>query len=237
VNHADSRPAWLFDEYRGHRWLDRAEVEAYEQTLRPDPIAERELLQGLGVSSQHSLIDFGAGTGALVLEAAPLCQSVVAVDPSAAMLDYLRAKAERLGLTNITYAQQGFLTYAHAGDPVDFAVTRHALHHLPDFWKVEALRQMHRVLKPGGILHLRELVYSFEPDDAPSAIERWTGGVPAESGTGLSRSFFEEHVREKYSTYTWLFEAMLRKVGFEIQTAAYGEDQTHARYLCMKPFM
>jgi putative AdoMet-dependent methyltransferase len=231
----DAMPPWLFDEYHGYRWLDAAEVEAYEQTIRPDPAGERELLTSLGVSSEHTLIDFGAGTGATVLEAAPLCGSVIAVDPSEAMLDYMRSKAERLGLINITYAQKGFLTYEHAGPPVDFVLTRHALHHLPDYWKVEALRRIRSVLKPGGIFHLRELVYSFEPDDAASAIQRWIDRVPADSGAGLSRGFFEEHVREKHSTYSWLFEAMLRKVGFDIQTITYSDDQTQARYLCVRP--
>jgi ubiquinone/menaquinone biosynthesis C-methylase UbiE len=231
---SDATPPWLFDEYRGYRWLDAAEVEAYEQTIRPDPAAERALLTSLGVSKEHTLIDLGAGTGALVLEAAPLCRSVIAVDPSGAMLDYMRSKAERLGITNITYARKGFLTYDHTDSPVDFVVTRHALHHLPDFWKVEALRRIHTLLKPRGIFHLRELVYSFEPADAPSAIQRWISRVPADSATGLTRAFFEEHVREKYSTYSWLLEAMLRKVGFDIQAASYTEDETHARYLCVK---
>jgi ubiquinone/menaquinone biosynthesis C-methylase UbiE len=225
----------MFDEYQGYRWLDAAEVEAYEQSIRPDPAGERELLRELGVSKEHTLIDFGAGTGALVLEAAPLCRTVIAVDPSAAMLEYMRSRAERLGLTNITYAEKGFLTYDRAGDPVDFVVTRHALHHLPDFWKVAALGRIYALLKPRGVFHLRELVYSFEPDDASHAIRRWIDRVPADSSSKLSRSFFEEHVREKYSTYPWLFEAMLRRVGFDIKSTTYSEDQTHARYLCVRP--
>jgi SAM-dependent methyltransferase len=131
--------------------------------------------------------------------------------------------------------QKGFLTYQHQGELVDVAVTRHALHHLPDFWKVEALRRVFDVLKPGGIFHLRELVYSFEPEDAANAIERWIASVPAESNAMFSRAFFEEHVREKYSTYSWLFEAMLRRVGFVIESASYSEVQAHAHYLCVKP--
>ena len=231
----DDRPAWLFDEYRGHRWLDAAEVAAYEEIIRPDPDAERELLRSLGVSGEHTLIDFGAGTGVRALEAAALCRRVIAVDPSAAMLDYMRAKAERRGIRNVEYVQRGFLTYEHRGGPVDFAITRHALHHLPDFWKVEALRRVYGVLKPGGGFFLQELVYSFEPGDAATTIETWIDGVAAKDGTGFPRSFFEEHVREKYSTYSWLFEAMLRKAGFEIQQASYRETGTYATYTCVKP--
>jgi ubiquinone/menaquinone biosynthesis C-methylase UbiE len=232
---AGARPAWLFDEYGGERWRNAAEVEAYELTLGMDAAAERELLVSLGLSSEHTLIDFGAGTGVLALEAAAMCRNVIAVDPSAAMLDYMRTKAERRGIRNVTFVRKGFLTYEHAGASVDIAVTRHALHHLPDFWKVEALRRVYGVLKRGGVFHLRELVYSFEPEDAATAIEAWIGKVPAESVGGFSRSFFEEHVREKYSTYSWLFEAMLTNVGFEIQGASYSDDRAHGCYLCAKP--
>jgi ubiquinone/menaquinone biosynthesis C-methylase UbiE len=223
----EARPPWLFDEYRGHRFIDASEVEAYERASKRDLIAERELLRGLGLASQHTLIDFGAGSGTWALEAATLCERVIAVDPSAAMLDYMRSKAESRGISNVEYVQCGFLTYEHAGALADFAVTRHALHLLPDFWKVEALRRVYASLKPGGTFYAQELVYSFEPGDASAAIERWLDTVQPESAGGFPRSFFEEHVREKYSTYSWLFEAMLRKVGFEIRDATYSPVQAY----------
>ena len=231
----DARPAWLFDEFQGHRWLDAAEVEAYEANARPDLAAERELLQSLGLGSRHTLIDLGAGTGVRAIEAATLCRSVIAVDPSAPMLDYMRQKAARRDIHNIEYVQSGFLTYAHDGEALDFAVTRHALHLLPDFWKVEALRRTYNLLKPGGTFFAQELVYSFEPSAAPNAIDRWINSIPAAGTGGFSRGFFEEHVREKYATYAWLFEVMLRRVGFEIRTASYSDTQCHGRYVCIKP--
>jgi ubiquinone/menaquinone biosynthesis C-methylase UbiE len=231
----DSKPGWLFDEFRGHRWLDPSEVEAYEANAKPDLAGERELLESLGLGSYHTLIDFGAGTGVRALEAATLCRSVIAVDPSAAMLDYMRTKAERRNIRNIEHVQRGFLTYEHRGELLDFAVTRHALHLLPDFWKVEALRRVYQALKPGAVFFLQELVYSFEPDAAAIAIETWIDGAPMDGAGGFPRSFFEEHVREKYSTYAWLFEVMLEKIGFEIRSASYSATEAHARYLCVKP--
>jgi ubiquinone/menaquinone biosynthesis C-methylase UbiE len=230
----DARGRWLFDEFRGHRWLDAAEVETYEASLKPDLAAERDLLFSLGLRPEHTLIDFGAGTGVRALEAATICRRVIAVDPSEAMLDYIRHKAAERGLTNIEFVQRGFLTYEHDGEPADTAVTRHALHHLPDFWKMEALRRVHAVLKPGGIFFLQELVYSFDPDDAAAAINRWIDGVPADSDGTFSREFFAEHVREKHATYAWIFEGMLHRTGFEIRDASYSEPQTHARYVCVR---
>ncbi|TAK71838.1 MAG: class I SAM-dependent methyltransferase, partial [Dehalococcoidia bacterium] len=186
-------------------------------------------------SAEHTLIDFGAGTGVRALAAAELCRRVIAVDPSATMLDYMRAKAERGGTGNVEYVQRGFLTFEHRGEPVDFAITRHALHHLPDFWKVEALRRVHEVLRPGGVFFAQELVYSFEPGEAARAITAWIDGVAKDDGAGFPRPFFEEHVRDKYATYSWLFEAMLRKVGFEIREASYREPGTYATYTCLRP--
>src|SRR5205823_9062959 len=93
-------PLWLFDEHRDARWQDAAAAEAYEKTLGTDPAAERELLQRLGLSSDQTMIDFGAGTGVLALEAATICRSVIAVDVSAAMLEYTRAKATARGISN-----------------------------------------------------------------------------------------------------------------------------------------
>ncbi len=230
-----SRPPWLFDEFKGHRWLDAAEVAAYEASLKPDPTAERELLRSIGLAKHHTLVDFGAGTGVRTLEAAALCERVVAVDPSGPMLDHIRTKAERRGIRNVEYAEQGFLTYEHSGDPADIAVTRHALHHLPDFWKVEALRRVYSVLRPGGIFCLQELVYSFEPEAAEEAINRWIERVPADGNGTFSRPFFEEHVREKYSTYAWVFEGMLERTGFEIADVSYSDTQAHAKYTCIRP--
>ena len=226
-----TQPRWLFDEFQDFGWSDADEIEAYDEKANVNPVLERERLLELGVSKEHTLIDFGCGTGALALEAAKLCKRVIVVDVSAAMLTYMKRKAESFGLVNIDYVQQGFLTYQHQGEPVDFVFTQRTLHHLPDFWKVQALQRMAEVLKPGGVLFVRDLMFSFEPRGAEDAIEAWIGSRPAGS---FPREFFEHDIREEYITYTWLFEAMLKEVGFEIGEVAYGDYQAYARYVCVK---
>jgi len=228
---ATARSRWLFDEFQDFGWSDANEIEAYDRKANVDPAIERERLLSLGVSENHTLIDFGCGTGALALEAAKLCRKVIAVDVSGAMLAYTKRKAERLGLTNIDFVQQGFLTYDYQGELVDFVFTQHTLHHLPDFWKVQALQRVADVLKPGGVLFIRDLMFSFEPREADNIIEAWIGSRPSDS---FPRELFEHDIREEYITYTWLFEAMLERVGFEIREAAYGEYQAYAKYVCVK---
>lgn len=79
---ATARPRWLFDEFQDFGWSDLDEIEAYDEKANVDPAFERGRLLSLGVSQDHTFIDFGCGTGTLVLEAAKLCSKVIAVDVS-----------------------------------------------------------------------------------------------------------------------------------------------------------
>jgi hypothetical protein len=58
------------------------------------------------------------------------------------MLERLRRKIDEAGADNVEIAAAGFLTYDHRDDPADIVYSRYALHHLPDFWKVVALRRV-----------------------------------------------------------------------------------------------
>ena len=223
--------SWIFDEFQDFGWSDIKEIEAYDEKSGVNPELERKRLLELRVAEGHTLIDFGCGTGALALEAAKLCKRVIAVDVSAAMLAYMKRKAESLGLTNIDYVQQGFLTYQHRGAPVDFVFTQRTLHHLPDFWKVQALQRMVDVLRPSGVLFIRDILFSFEPNEINHAVEAWVSSRPANS---FPREFFEHDIREEYITFTWLFEAMLERVGFDIKEVSYGDYQAYAKYVCIK---
>jgi 2-polyprenyl-3-methyl-5-hydroxy-6-metoxy-1,4-benzoquinol methylase len=59
----------------------------------------------LAVPPAH-IVDFGAGTGRLSIPLARQGYSVIAVEPSAAMLEQLRAKAEGAGLAMETHHQR-----------------------------------------------------------------------------------------------------------------------------------
>jgi len=85
------------------------------------------------------------------------------VDISPAMLQLLRERAAAAGVANLECVQAGFLSYQHAGPPADAVYTRNALHQLPDFWKALALDRIGRMLRPGGVLRLRDLIYDFQP--------------------------------------------------------------------------
>jgi SAM-dependent methyltransferase len=148
------------------------------------------------------------------------------------MLDLLQANVADLGLANIQTVQAGFLTYEHVGRPADFVYSRLALHHLPDFWKALALDRIHRVLRPGGVLRLWDVVYDFDPPEAENRIEAWCHAFDDAGENDWNRADLEEHVRDEHSTFTWIVEPMIRRSGFEITSAEYSEDRVFAKYLC-----
>ncbi|MBV9688556.1 MAG: methyltransferase domain-containing protein [Ktedonobacteraceae bacterium] len=55
------------------------------------------------VTAQTTLLDVGAGTGRFTFALAPQAKHIVAVEPNASMLSYLRQDATMQGLTNISY--------------------------------------------------------------------------------------------------------------------------------------
>ena len=132
---------------------------------------------------------------------------------------------------NVEVVAAGFLTYNHTGDPADVVYSRYALHHLPDFWKVMALRRMHSMLRSGGVFRLWDVVYNFGADEAPDRIEAWCAPFGDEVEGDWARWELEEHVRDEHSTFTWLLEAMIERSGFIIESADYSDDGFDAKYL------
>jgi SAM-dependent methyltransferase len=227
--------SWRFDEqaHAGDEHLDPAYVAGYDRKAQTDPGDDLRRLRALGLDQLRTLVDFGAGTGTFALAAAPYCRRVVAVDVSRPMLERLRQRAGTEGISTIETVQSGFLTYQHEGPPADFVYSRNALHHLPDFWKGIALHRVAAALRPGGFFFLRDLVYSFDPDEAAEVIETWLSHAPRQAEEGYTAEDLATHVRTEHSTYTWLLEPMLRRAGFEIRDAEYGA-QVFAAYTCIK---
>lgn len=231
------RPGWLLDEVAsaGRENLEPGHVSQYDAKEDADAAAEVALCEGLGLTSESTVVDLGAGTGQFAVAVAPRCARVVAVDVSPVMLDRLRAKVADLGLANVDVVEAGFLTYEHCGVPADLVYSRYALHHLPDFWKAMALARMHDVLRPGGALRLWDVVYSFGPSEADERIEAWCASVGSGSDGDWGRWELEEHVRDEHSTFTWLLEPMAERVGFRIEEASYSDDGMFARYVLRRP--
>ena len=83
------------------------------------------------VTPQKSVLDVGAGTGRFSLALAPQAEHITAVEPSAAMMDFLRRDAADKGLSNISYVQT---TWQEAPDNLqaDIVICSHVLYPIRD---------------------------------------------------------------------------------------------------------
>jgi ubiquinone/menaquinone biosynthesis C-methylase UbiE len=227
---------WMLDElaHAGPEHLDPDFVAGYERKQGyPDPAEDLAVLAAHGLDETSIVVDLGAGTGRFALAAARRFGQVTAVDISPAMLEFLRRRAAAAAVTNLTCVQAGFLSYQHAGPPADAVYTRNALHQLPDSWKAVALDRISRMLRPGGVLRLHDLIYDFQPSEADTVFQRWLEGAADDPARGYTSADFAEHIRTEHSTFRWLLEPMLAATGLEIVTADFSSS-VYGTYTCRK---
>jgi ubiquinone/menaquinone biosynthesis C-methylase UbiE len=117
----------------------------------------REALDRLAAGAGDQLLDVAAGTGSLSLIAATRVQRVVAVDFSAGMIEQLKARAERDGLTNLETKVMDAQALALPDAGFDLATCLFGFMFFPD--RARAFSELHRVLEPGG----RALVGTWSP--------------------------------------------------------------------------
>lgn len=225
-------PAWWLDEaaYAGPEHLDPDFVAGYDEKTGEG--TELPALRAAGLLPTGTVVDLGAGTGAFALSAAPLADRVVAVDVSPAMVARLRERTASLSTVEVVHA--GLLSYEHRGVRADLVHCRHALHQLPDFWKALALTRMAAILRPGGTLWLRDLVYSFEPAEAADRLDAWLAHASADAAHGWTAPELATHIRTEHSTFSWLLEPMLEHAGFAIVDRQLSSSGTYARYACRR---
>jgi SAM-dependent methyltransferase len=225
--------------YAGPEHLDEGFIAGFDRKQgHPDPDEDIAAFAAHGLGSASVVADLGTGTGQFAIPAARRFGRVIAVDVSPAMLTALRAKADREGLANLTTEQAGFLGFSpDASDAADARLdgvfTRNALHQLPDFWKAVALQRIADMLRPGGVLRLRDLVYDFAPAEAAEIFASWFAAAATDPAAGYTAADYAEHIRTEYSTFRWLLEPMLAAAGFEVTAVSY-ERRLYGAYTCVK---
>lgn len=229
--------SWQYDEMQqvGTDYTDDTQVQAYDLRMQKFRNAKKEtenIIKTIKLGKNQEILEFGTGTGSFAIEAAKHCAKVFAVDISPQMLEFTRQKAKIEGIDNIEFHNAGFLTYMHRGEPLDAVVSQLALHHLPDFWKMIALKRIYQLLKNGGTFYLGDVVFSFPIEEYDYKIDNWIDTMKQKLGI----NFAEEvgiHIKEEYSTFDWIMEGLLKRAGFQIDKVEYSGGFM-AVYVCTK---
>ncbi|PPT53870.1 SAM-dependent methyltransferase [Xanthomonas arboricola] len=176
------------------------QAQAYLHSDVHTPGAEfAELRAGLQGHCNGRLLDLGCGAGHVSFQLAPLMAEVVAYDLSADMLEVVAATAAERGLTQVRTVQGAAERLPFETGSIDAVVSRYSAHHWSDLG--QALREVRRVLRPGGIAAFVDVVAPGLPllDTHLQAIE-------------LLRD--TSHVRD-YSVAQWL--QTLGDAGLQVQ--------------------
>lgn len=104
------------------------------------------------VPAGAKVLDCGAGTGELSLAASDNADSVLCTDMSKNMLKQAQRKARALGADNIEFAARNIFDLQDPNDTYDVVIAGNVLHLLTN--PQGAVKEMYRVLKPGGKLLL-----------------------------------------------------------------------------------
>ncbi|MEA4862604.1 Ubiquinone/menaquinone biosynthesis C-methyltransferase UbiE [bioreactor metagenome] len=222
---------WHWNEFQqlGTDYADIGEVAKYDARMRElrDVDAEnRAICDMIALGPESTILEIGTGTGAFARYAAPCCRSVTALDVSSTMIEYARSKAAAESIANIEFRCGSFLTFAVAPASLDAVVSGLAFHHLPDVWKMVALKRIFSALKPGGRFALLDVVFTDCTDEYFAKI--------VASGAS-SRSNVARHIAQELSTFDWILEEMFTRAGFVIESKSYENDYI-ATYCVRKPY-
>ena len=121
----------------------------------------QRLAQLLEPHAGARLLDLGCGAGHASFTAAASVAQVVAYDLSAQMLAVVKQAAAEKGLNNIQLQQGVAESLPFEDASFDLVISRYSAHHWHDVG--QALREVRRVLKPGGRAIIMDVVSPGHP--------------------------------------------------------------------------
>ncbi len=150
--------------------------------------------QGCGTA-----VDLGCGTGAVLSRLLPLARGVIGVDGSARMLELCRRRftpdGPAAGRVSLRIGELDHLPLRDG--EADFACINLVLHHLSE--PVAALREIRRILAPGGRLFVADFLRHNDETMRSRYGDLWLGFKESDLADGLSRAGFTRIGRQRHA--------------------------------------
>jgi ubiquinone/menaquinone biosynthesis C-methylase UbiE len=135
-----------------HRFDDPERyAKSFDDPARDEWQMPARVIDALQLAAGQSVADLGAGTGYFTVRLAKAAArpTVFAVDIEKSMVEYIRQRAAKEGLTQVV-AVQGSATSANLPEPVDVVLVVDTYHHIPN--RPVYFRELRKSMKPSGRL-------------------------------------------------------------------------------------
>lgn len=135
--------------------------------------ALQDLLEGMGLPGDSTVMEVGPGEGKLLALLAGRFGQVIALDNAAEMLKLARATAATEQLANVRFVVGDTAIAADLGLKADLIIFSMVLHHIAS--PAEAFAQCARLLRPGGVLLVVDLCRHHQDWVRDSCGDLWLG--------------------------------------------------------------
>ncbi|MCU0658496.1 MAG: methyltransferase domain-containing protein [Polyangiaceae bacterium] len=167
----------------------------------------------------RAVLDVGTGTALIPIELLRQAPGsmVLAVDLASSMLSLGRENVKRAGFEAAILVEEADAKQLPHGDGAFSAVLSNSLlHHLPE--PRQALAEMLRVLAPGGLLFVRDLVRPHDEDHLQQLVQ-----LHAASDAPPQRKLFEDSLRAALSLHE--LQALASDLGLDPSCCSLTSDR------------
>ena len=155
----EGEKTWDFDSWAAR--YDKTVARGSQLYARYDEVLDMAV-KIADISAGKRVLDIGTGTGNLAQRCLTRGAMVIGLDPSERMLSKAREKLGTNSKAEFRQVDEPFLHIPYPDDFFDAVISTYAYHHIPHRLKPDSVREMVRVLKPGGLWVLGDLVFENE---------------------------------------------------------------------------